>query len=194
MSNVIQVVRSGRINAWKQHHTTQKVTKELLRYEIQEFTEEGMEVVSANKFKPRPKRIVFQLIDGPTGYESFILQDGDTRWDPSRMIACGYWSACAGTKGRWHSLRINAKDMQEALSEYLPENHNPHPLAGREMWAIGIEHGPGEFGMTHGPMAHIAWMLDITGQENSCIIHFFGDGTEEITHRWRDGEWEPERN
>ena len=75
---------------------------------------------------------------------------------------------------------------------------NPHPLAGREMWAVGLEYSPGEYkgageyGMTHGPVPAIAPMLEVyAGDERACIFHFFGDGTEEITHRWQNDEWVP---
>ncbi len=174
----MKILHSGPIKAWHQHHTTKKVTTQELRYEIQDLQpDDGVTY------------IVFQLFGGPTGYESFVLLRGEDRWDPTRMLDCGYWPACAGTKGRWHALRINAKDMRVALEEYLPELEPPHPLSGQEVWAIGIASGQGAFGMTHGPMPHVASMLEVTGQKNACIIHFFGDGTEEITHWWRDSEW-----
>ena len=75
---------------------------------------------------------------------------------------------------------------------------NPHPYAGREVWAIGLDQGDGAFGMTHGPVPDIASMLDVdmsdyvTRGHSPCIIRFLGDGTEEVTHRWKtttvDGE------
>lgn len=175
----MKVLRSGPILAWHQHHTTKKVTQQTLEYEIQDLSDD----------RDMSTQIVFQLIGGPTGYESFVIQTGTDKYDPSRMEACGYWPACAGTKGRWHALRINVKDMRVALAGYLTDPELSHPLSGREMWAVGIAKAPGTFGMTHGPVPHIASMLEVTGQKNACIIHFFGDGTEELTHWWKDGEW-----
>ncbi len=76
---------------------------------------------------------------------------------------------------------------------------NAGALVGREVWAIGLAQGDDVFGMTHGPVPSISDMLDVDMSayalqgHSPCIIHFFGDGTEEITHRWKattvGGEW-----
>lgn len=56
------------------------------------------------------------IVDGSvTGYESISIKDLLAHGDWSKG-----WSACAGTKGRWDSLRIDGKDMK-ALQEYFME-------------------------------------------------------------------------
>lgn len=63
----------------------------------------------------------------------------------------------------------------------------------KPVYAIGIEHQPGVFGMTNGPVPDVMQMLSCCGQENSCIIRFQpgpdGEQIETITHRWKDDDW-----
>lgn len=60
-------------------------------------------------------------------------------------------------------------------------------LAGREVWAVGIDKGDDSYGMTNGPFPSVEAALGINGGESYCIIHFPGDGNEEVTHRWMGG-------
>ena len=53
---------------------------------------------------------VFWLEDGPTGYESFYLEH-----DTVERMSEGGWCACAGTKGRWDTLRISAEEMKRVF-------------------------------------------------------------------------------
>lgn len=50
----------------------------------------------------------FQLIGGPTGYESFYI-DKETA---KRKIKYG-WKACMGTKNSWNKLFIPAEEMNK---------------------------------------------------------------------------------
>ena len=76
---------------------------------------------------------------------------------------------------------------------------NAGALVGREVWAIGLDQGNCQYGMTHGPVPSIAPMLDVdmsgyARQHSPCIVHFFGDETSEVTHRWIHGGWKAEEN
>lgn len=59
------------------------------------------------------------IVDGSvTGYESISIKDllRHTDWT-------GGWSACAGTKGRWDSLRIDGKDMKQVQEYFMEQQH-----------------------------------------------------------------------
>lgn len=97
--------------------------------------------------------------------------------------------------------KLTLEDGEPILMPNLREDRPlgpAHPLEGQEVWAIGIEHKPGEFGMTHGPFRTLheatttyPWNDPHGISDLSRIIHFFGDGREEVTHRWVavDGAW-----
>ncbi len=54
----------------------------------------------------------FLLMGGPTGYESFYIDES--------VIECNIrfgWLACAGTKGKWDKLFIPAEEMRKAFTE-----------------------------------------------------------------------------
>lgn len=59
----------------------------------------------------------FQLINGVTGYESFLIDDYNGRTDTNRLerIRKNGWRACVGTKGVWDELTITAEEMRKAL-------------------------------------------------------------------------------
>ena len=54
-----------------------------------------------------------------------------------------------------------------------------------DLYAVGIEHTPGSFGMTHGPVPNLGAMLEVTPSDlQAKILCFPQDGGEErITHR-----------
>ena len=54
-------------------------------------------------------RLVFQLLEGPTGYESWYIES--LLKDPYE----GWWAACAGTKGRWDKLMVNGREVLNIL-------------------------------------------------------------------------------
>ena len=58
---------------------------------------------------------VFQLVGGPTGYESFYI---DNDYTSLEAMCEGGWLACAGTKGRYDRLSIPAEEMSKALASY----------------------------------------------------------------------------
>ena len=53
-------------------------------------------------------RLIFQLEGGPTGYESFYIDEDGANL---RMMAAKGWTACFGTKDRWDRLEIAATAM-----------------------------------------------------------------------------------
>lgn len=55
---------------------------------------------------------VFQLIGGPTSYESFTMHDETI----AAMKECG-WSACAGTPGSYNRLSFTADQMKAAFKQ-----------------------------------------------------------------------------
>ncbi|SNQ60866.1 hypothetical protein [Candidatus Methanoperedens nitratireducens] len=57
-------------------------------------------------------RKIFTIIGGPTGYESFYIDE----WCIENFPRSG-WLACAGTIGKWDKLFIDAADMRKAFLE-----------------------------------------------------------------------------
>lgn len=56
-----------------------------------------------------------KIVDGGvTGYESISIKDLLRHEDWSTG-----WSCCAGTKGRWDSLRINGEDMKQLRKHFM---------------------------------------------------------------------------
>lgn len=69
-----------------------------------------------------------KIVDGSvTGYESISIQDLLRHEDWSTG-----WSCCAGTKGRWDSLRISGEDMKQ-LQEHFKEQKK---LKDAEKWLL----------------------------------------------------------
>lgn len=56
--------------------------------------------------------LVFQLINGVTGYESFYID----KYSKESMPMFG-WLACAGTPERWATLFIPAEEMKKVFNE-----------------------------------------------------------------------------
>ena len=53
-----------------------------------------------------------------------------------------------------------------------------------DMYAIGIEHAPGSFGMTNGPCPELGDMLIVPPPDSRAVIFCFGkDGSERKTHK-----------
>ena len=59
-------------------------------------------------------KLVFALIGGSTGFESFYIDDAIEDFFEDNES----WCACMGTKGRWLRLIIRNKDMRKALRRY----------------------------------------------------------------------------
>lgn len=76
---------------------TNEVTEAELEYEINEQDDH---------------RLVFQLIDGPTGYESFYIDDENLKAMSERG-----WRANVGTPNRYDELRIPAEEMKKVYDE-----------------------------------------------------------------------------
>jgi hypothetical protein len=68
---------------------------------------------------------IFQLHGGPTGYESFYLDDAlaSSRWNPRDG-----WCACAGTKDSWDKLDISAEEMTRVLNLIPARSDEPHQV------------------------------------------------------------------
>ena len=59
------------------------------------------------------REIAFQLIDGPTGYEGFYIEEGEReRYIPDH-VKC--WVACMGTNHVYDRLEIPKEEMIKAL-------------------------------------------------------------------------------
>jgi len=58
-------------------------------------------------------KYAFHIVEGGvTGYESFIIENGDL----NRMASKG-WCACMGTNKVWDRLEIDASEMKKVLEE-----------------------------------------------------------------------------
>jgi hypothetical protein len=77
----------------------------------------------------------------------------------------------------------------------LPDSYKPSSLSNINIcnsrrdivYAIGIEHKPNSFGMTHGPHTDIKEMLEVCPTDNkSVILRFNLDGTDDILYRWNE--------
>jgi hypothetical protein len=72
----------------------------------------------------------------------------------------------------------------------LPDSYKPGSLSANHnsrkevIYAIGIEHKPNSFGMTHGPHSDIKEMLEVCPEPKSALIRFNLDGTEDVLYRW----------
>lgn len=61
--------------------------------------------------------LLFKLIGGVTGYESFYIDDHAQE----NMPKFG-WLACSGTEKRWDKLFIPAEEMKKAFETTLPKS------------------------------------------------------------------------
>ena len=59
---------------------------------------------------------IFQLVNGPTGYESFYI---DSEYNHLDNVCENGWTACCGTKGVWDKLFISAEEMKKVLAPFL---------------------------------------------------------------------------
>ena len=57
---------------------------------------------------------VFELRDGPTGYEAFRMDEKNV----SRILENG-WVACMGTKNVWDKIFIPADEMRKAFEKLI---------------------------------------------------------------------------
>lgn len=125
-----EVLAQGPIKAWFRDHKGQIYSKEL-SYEIL-VQEHGIGI--GHKALTW---VVFQLRGGPTGFESFVLEDSECPADysPTRAITnferWGYWSACAGCH-IYKECRIHVDEMRRVLTEYKENNPPPCENCGPE--------------------------------------------------------------
>lgn len=56
------------------------------------------------------KPMIFQLIGGPTGYESFYMHNSTIE-----TMSEGGWVACMGTEGTWDRLEFSAEEMHKVF-------------------------------------------------------------------------------
>lgn len=61
-------------------------------------------------------KMIFQLLNGVTGYESFYIYSMYTPLD--KIITMG-WTACVGTKNKYDRLVISGAEMHIALKRCL---------------------------------------------------------------------------
>jgi len=61
-------------------------------------------------------------------------------------------------------------------------------------YAVGIEHAPGQYGMTDGPFPTIHFALQVLGQNKGRIIRFNSDGTDTVIFRWHKNRWRRSTN
>lgn len=76
------------------------------------WTNEKKEVKLEYVIETNANGTIFRLIGGPTGYESFYID----QYAREKMPING-WMACIGTEKRWDRLFISGEEMRKALSE-----------------------------------------------------------------------------
>lgn len=72
-------------------------------------------VIELSQSKHIKEDFALRLMGGPTGYESFTIDDDMSNL--KRMAEKG-WTACMGTKGKWDKLEIEAKEMKGVLEAF----------------------------------------------------------------------------
>lgn len=115
-------------------------------------------------------------------------------------------STKAKLKEAWDKLNQVAKDYEHlqpseldirlnSLIEDLQEARRRITCGGfKNVYAIGIEHRPGEFGMIAGPSPTLEEIMNHPGQENAYILEFSPaeNGLEPQhtpTHLWNGESW-----
>lgn len=115
-------------------------------------------------------------------------------------------SAKLKLKEAWDKLNQVAKDYEHlqpseldvrllSLIEDLHEARRRITTGGfRTVYAIGIEHRPGEFGMVAGPSPTLEEIMTHNGEENAYILEFSPakEGHEPqhtLTHMWNGESW-----
>jgi len=76
-------------------------------------TGEAREVEVNFSLTPIEDNFIFTLLNGPTGYEAFYLNERTVK----KLSEIG-WIACIGTPGKWDRLFISAEEMKKAF-EYI---------------------------------------------------------------------------
>ncbi len=73
---------------------------------------------SESKIEGLNDKLVFYLIGGPTGYESFYLEDAieDFFKDDARQQG---WCACMGTSRHWDQCMVPLEEMRRALAPVM---------------------------------------------------------------------------
>lgn len=109
-------------------------------------------------------------------------------------------------KEAWDKLNQVARDYEHlqpseldirllSLIEDLQEARRRITTGGfQTVYAIGIEHKPGEFGMIAGPCSTLTEIMSHAGQENAYILEFSPaeEGHEPrhtLTHLWNGEAW-----
>ena len=64
-------------------------------------------------FEYPDKRQIFQLLGGPTGYESFYIEKGEREKYIPDSVKC--WVACMGTNHVYDRMEIPKEEMLKAL-------------------------------------------------------------------------------
>jgi len=80
------------------------------------YTGEDKEIEIEYKIVDWGNGKIFQLINGPTGYESFYI---DSEYNHLENVCDNGWTACVRTKGVWDKLFISAEEMKKALAPFL---------------------------------------------------------------------------
>ena len=77
------------------------------------------------------------------------------------------------------------------MKEYIPLKLKKEINKSRKVaYAIGVEEDSGCFAMTNGPTSKESIMLEtVPTKENSFIIRFNSDYTEDILWKWKEDRW-----
>ena len=88
-------------------------------------------------------------------------------------------------------LNSAGKRLFKKMKEYIPLELRKEINKSRKVaYAIGVEEDSGCFAMTNGPASKELIMLEtVPTKENSFIIRFNSDYTEDILWKWKEDRW-----
>ena len=77
------------------------------------------------------------------------------------------------------------------MKEYIPlELRKKRNELRKVFYAIGVKEDSESFAMTNGPTSKESIMLEtVPAKENSFIIRFNGDYTEDVLWEWKEDRW-----
>jgi len=92
-----------------------------------------------------------------------------------------------------HDVELPQRYVPKMLGTEDKRMETPRPI----VYGVGIEHRPGDFGMTHGLTTDVKEMLEVVPDEvfeagsgvRVCLLRFNSDGTEQVLYVWRDQAW-----
>lgn len=114
-------------------------------------------------------------------FDKFIPDVEDTE---AKLKAMDAWFGLKGEQCRADCFCAGFnRGVQWAQDKQIPDKPDV-------MYAIGQDHGEGQYGMWDGPNPSLDAMLEVVGHTNaSVIVRFNEDGTTDVLYRWDGDDW-----